>query len=411
MQTDKMKVLLYLKKSGLGLDKSGQAPIMGRITYGRTIAQFSCKLSCDPKLWNARESRLNGKSREAVATNGKLERLLLSVQSAYRVLCERGVVFTATDIKEQFQGSMQCRITFLECYDLMLEELHERVGVDLEPRSIGQYRSARRHLAEFVHRQFRTDDITFSQITEDFLLLFEQYIKGELGLSQSYFHTLSICLKKACRLAYRKGFADRLVFENSKVERGNKKLPRALDRASLDKLQALTFEPYEVELETARNLFLFSCYTGVAYCDMVALNREHLFTDDEGALWLKFRRQKTDTLCRVKLLSEAVRLIERYQSEERTTLFAPIAYSAYLVQLKALQLRAGISIPLSAHVSRHTFATLITLERGVPIETVSRMLGHSSIQTTERYAHVTPKKLFDEFERFLSFTEDLQLSL
>ena len=100
-----------------------------------------------------------------------------------------------------------------------------------------------------------------------------------------------------------------------------------------------------------------------------------------------------------------------YQSEERNTLFAPITYSAYLVQLKALQLRAGISIPLSAHVGRHTFATLITLERGVPIETVSRMLGHSNIQTTERYAHVTPKKLFDEFGRFLSFTENLTLTL
>ena len=92
MQKDKMKVLLYLKKSGL--DRSGLAPIMGRITYGRTIAQFSCKLSCDPKLWNARESRLNGKSREAVATNGKLERLLLSAQSAYQTLYERGIVFT-----------------------------------------------------------------------------------------------------------------------------------------------------------------------------------------------------------------------------------------------------------------------------------------------------------------------------
>ena len=403
MKTDKFKVLLYLKKSGL--DKSGQAPIMGRITYGRTIAQFSCKLSCDPKLWNARESRLNGKSREAVAKNGKLERLLLSVQSAYRALCERGAVFTATDIKEQFQGSMQSQTTFLACYDLMLEELEIRVGIDLKPISMRIYYSARQHFVAFVHRQFRTDDITFGQITEDFLLLFEQYIKGKLGFSQSYFHTLSICLKKACRLAYRKGFADRLLFENSKVERGNKKLPRALDRASLDN------EPYEVELATARNLFLFSCYTGVAYCDMVSLDREHLFTDDEGAIWLKFRRQKTDTLCRVKLLPEAVHLIERYQSDERTTLFAPIAYPAYLVQLKALQLRAGISIPLSAHVGRHTFATLITLERGVPIETVSRMLGHSNIQTTERYAHVTPKKLFDEFERFLSFTENLTLTL
>ena len=99
-----------------------------------------------------------------------------------------------------------------------------------------------------------------------------------------------------------------------------------------------------MELETARDLFLFACYTGVAYCDMVTLSRAHLFTDDEGALWLKFRRQK-NTLCRVKLLSEALRLIERYQSEERDTLFAPIPYSVYLAQLKALQLRAGITIP------------------------------------------------------------------
>ena len=86
-------------------------------TYGRTIAQFSCKLSCDPKLWNARESRLNGKSREAVTTNGKLERLLLSAQSAYQALCERGVVFTATGIKELLQGSMQSQISLLERYD------------------------------------------------------------------------------------------------------------------------------------------------------------------------------------------------------------------------------------------------------------------------------------------------------
>ena len=103
--------------------------------------------------------------------------------------------------------------------------------------------------------------------------------------------------------------------------------------------------------------------------------------------------------------------MERYRSDERITLFAPVTYPSYLSRLKALQLRAGISIPLSARVGRHTFATLITLERGVPIETVSRMLGHSNLQTTERYARVTPKKLFDEFDRFLSFTEDLQLSL
>lgn len=409
MQTDKMKVLLYLKKSGL--DRSGQAPIMGRITYGRTIAQFSCKLSCDPKLWNARESRLNGKSREAVATNGKLERLLLSAQSAYQTLCEQGIVFTATDIKELLQGSMQSQITFLERYDQMLEEMKQKVGVEIKATALNSYFTIRKHLHAFIQEKFHTTDIAFSQIEEDFLECLQHYSVGKLGHSQGHYRKMALAVKKVCRLAYREGLITRQLFAHVTIERGENNRPRALDRASLDKLQSLTFEPYEVKLETARDLFLFACYTGVAYCDMVSLERKHLFTDDEGALWLKFRRQKTNTLCRVKLLSEAVRLMERHQSEERTTLFAPIAYSVYLSQLKALQLRAGISIPLSAHVGRHTFATLITLERGVPIETVSRMLGHSNIQTTERYAHVTPKKLFDEFEQFLSFTEDLTLTL
>lgn len=409
MQTDKMKVLLYLKKSGL--DKAGQAPIMGRITYDRTIAQFSCKLSCDPKLWNARESRLNGKSREAVATNGKLERLLLSVQSSYQILCNRGVAFTASDIKEQFQGSMQSQITFLERYDRMVEEMKQKVGIEIKATALNSYFTIRKHLRAFIEEKYHTTDISFGQIEEDFLECLRHYSVGKLGHSQGHYRKMALVVKKVCRLAYREGLTERQLFAHAEIERGENKQVRALDRASLDKLQALTFEPYEVELETSRNLFLFSCYTGVAYCDMVSLEREHLFTNEEGALWLKFRRQKTNTLCRVKLLPEAVRLIERYQSDERTTLFAPIVYSAYLTQLKALQLRAGISIPLSAHIGRHTFATLITLEQGVPIETVSRMLGHSSIQTTERYAHVTPKKLFDEFERFLSFTENLTLTL
>ena len=108
MKTEKMKVLLYLKKSGK--DKQGKAPIMGRITLGKSIAQFSCKLSCNPDLWNPRESRMDGKSREAVEVNARLESLLLSVQTAYQSLLSKGCPFDATDIKEEFQGSVQSKL-------------------------------------------------------------------------------------------------------------------------------------------------------------------------------------------------------------------------------------------------------------------------------------------------------------
>ena len=141
------------------------------------------------------------------------------------------------------------------------------------------------------------------------------------------------------------------------------------------------------------------------------LSKKHLVRDDNGSLWLKFKRQKTGVLCRIKLLPEAVRLIEKMHSDERETLIPHIKYPTYQSCLKALRLRAGISFPFTSHTARHTFATLITLEQGVPIETVSKMLGHTNVSMTERYAKVTPQKLFEEFNRFLSFTEDLRLTI
>ena len=214
---------------------------------------------------------------------------------------------------------------------------------------MSSYYTIRKHLQVFIREKYHTADIPFGQMEEDFLECLQHYSAGKLGHSQGHYRKMALAVKKVCLLAYREGLTERQLFAHIETERGENKQPRALDRASLDKLQALTFEPYEVDLETARNLFLFSCYTGVAYCDMVALGREHLFTDDEGALWLKFRRQKTNTLCRVKLLSEAVHLIERYQSDERSTLFAPIAYSATLSNLKPCNFE-----PVSPFPFRHT---------------------------------------------------------
>ena len=164
-------------------------------------------------------------------------------------------------------------------------------------------------------------------------------------------------------------------------------------------------------METARDIFLFACYTVAAYCDLMELDKSHLVRDDEGSLWLKFNRQKTSVHCRVKLLPEAIRLIEKLHSDERETLLPLMGYATYQSYLKALRLRAGISFPFTTHTARHTFATLITLEQGVPIETVSKMLGHSNVSMTERYAKVTPQKLFEEFDCFLSFTEDMQLTI
>ena len=409
MKTEKMKVLLYLKKSGL--DKSGKAPIMGRITIGRSIAQFSCKLSCDPDLWNPRESRMDGKSREAVEVNGRLENLLLSIQSAYQSLLARGCPFDATDMKEQFQGSVQTRCMLIERLDMLIKEKESHVGVDIRKESMASYHSTRIHLQEFIQKKYKVSDLAFSQLTENFIHEFQQYFLGECGFQESSFYNVATHLKTVCRLAYREGVADILLFDKVKISKGDKRLPKALDKEALDILKALNFEYLEEDLETARNIFLFACYTGVAYCDLMGLGKKHLFRDDEGSLWLKFNRHKTGVLCRIKLLPQAIRLMEKLHRDGRETLLSFMGYANYQSYLKALRFRAGISFPFTTHTARHTFATLITLEQGVPIETVSKMLGHSNVSMTERYAKVTPQKLFEEFDRFLSFTEGMQLAI
>ena len=409
MKTEKMKVLLYLKKSGL--DKSGKAPIMGRITIGRSIAQFSCKLSCNPDVWNPRESRMDGKSREAVEVNGRLENLLLSIQSAYQSLLTRDCPFDATDVKEQFQGSVQTRCMLIERLDMLIKEKESHIGVDIRKESMASYHSTKIHLQEFIQKKYKVSDLAFSQLTENFIHEFQQYFLGECGFQESSFYNVATHLKTVCRLAYREGLADILLFDKVKISKGNKKLPKALDRGAFEKLKTLHFEDLEEEMETARDIFLFACYTGAAYCDLMELDKSHLVRDDEGSLWLKFNRHKTGVPCRVKLLPEAIRLMEKLHSDERETLLPFMGYATYQSYLKALRLRAGISFPFTTHTARHTFATLITLEQGVPIETVSKMLGHSNVSMTERYAKVTPQKLFEEFDRFLSFTEDMQLAI
>ena len=376
MNDMKMKVLLYLKKSTR--DRSGKAPIMGRITLRRSIAQFSCKLSCNPDLWNPRESRMDGKSREAVEVNAKLDNLLLAVQSSYQSLLAKGLPFDATDIKEN---------------------------------SLASYRQTRARLQQFIQAKYKVSDLAFSQLTEDFIKQFEQYVTGEVGLKQSTCYNMIVFIKKVCKLAYREGAADSLLFDNVHVDKGDSRLPKALDKDALDKLKALRFDGLDGNMEISRNVFLFACYTGTAYCDLMALNREHLIRDDEGALWLKFNRQKTGVLCRVKLLPEALRLLEQLHNDARETLLPYMNYATYLSCLKAISLRAGLSLPVTTHTARHTFATLVTLEQGVPIETVSKMLGHSMVCMTERYAKVTPQKLFEEFDRLIAFTKDLHLTI
>jgi len=409
MKVEKFKVLLYLKKSGL--DKSGKAPIMGRITVNRTMAQFGCKLSCPPELWNPCESRLNGKSKEAVETNTKIEKLLLAVNNAFDNLVSRKMDFDATDVKNHFQGSMETQMTLMRMTDVVCDDLKARIGIDRAKTSYSTYHYMRLTLGEFIGHQYKVKDLAFGQLTEQFIHDYQVFAMENKGYAiDTVRHHLAI-LKKICRLAYKEGYADKIHFQHFTLPKQSDKTPRALSRESFEKIRDVEIEPHRKSHILARDMFLFGCYTGVSYADVISITDENLYTDDNGALWLKYRRKKNEHRASVKLLPEAIALIEKYHSEDRDTLFPLLRWPNLRRHMKALAALAGIKDDLCYHQARHSFASLITLEAGVPVETISRMLGHSNIQTTQIYARVTPRKLFEEMDRLIAATSDLKLIL
>ena len=408
MKVEKFKVLLYLKRSGL--DKSGKAPIMGRITVNRTMAQFSSKLSCTPELWNPRESRLNGKSKEAVEINAKIDKLLLAINLAFDSLLERKIDFDATAVKEAFQGSVETQMTLLRRLDIHIEDMQSRIGIDVAKSSMSTYIYTRRYLGEFIKKRFKVEDLAFGQLNEHLAYEFQEYVLKDKGLAvDTARHYLAI-LKKICRLAFKEGHSEKRYFVNFKLPKENRKAPR-LSREDFEKIRDLEIPASRVTHNIARDLFLFACYTGVPYADAVSITDDNIYTDDNGALWLKYLRKKNEHLGRVKLLPEAIALIEKYRSNERKELFPMIHHPNLRRHMKGLRDLAGIKTDLVYHMGRHTFGSLITLEAGVPIETISKMLGHTNLTTTQLYAKVTPKKLFDDMDIFIKATSDMILVL
>ena len=409
MKSEKFKVLLYLKKSSP--DKSGKTPIMGRITVGQSMAQFSCKLSCTTDLWNPRESRLNGKSREAVVTNDKLDKLLLSINEAYNLLIERNQPFDAEAVKNQFQGSLTTQMTLMRLFDRHIEEVKARVGIDVSHRTLPNYLYTRKRLAEFIKKNSNSSDLAFSQLNEQFIREFQDFIILEKGLGvETARHYLAL-LKKICRIAFKEGHSDKHYFANYPLLKQKDNPPRTLSREEFEKIRDLEIAEHRWSHITTRDMFLFACYTGTSYVDVVAITNDNLSKDDAGALWLKYQRGKNGKLSRVKLLPEAIELIEKYRNKSRATLFPKMEHGTLKWNLQSIRQMVGMQGPLTYHMGRHSFSSLIALEGGVPIETVSKMLGHSDIKTTQIYARVTPKKLFEDMGKYIEATQDLKLVL
>ena len=360
MQRSTFKVLFYVKRQS---EKHGQVPVMGRITINGTMSQFSCKLSVRASLWDAKANKASGKSLEAQRINEKLENIKTNIGKQYQRLCDRDSYVSAERVRNAFLGMGDDCHLLLQTFDEYLAGFLKRVGKDRAYSSYDNYRKRRNRLASFLEYEYRVKDIPFKE------------------------------LKLMTYTAYKNGWipADPFAGFYVKAEYSER---RYLSASELQAVMDVELPNYRTGIN--RDAFVFCAFTGLSHADVVKLTHADIHTDDNGERWIIDRRQKTGTQFRVKLLPVAEMLYERYKemhlSGDRVF---PLkgTHKTLNMSLRHVARHAGLSFNPTIHMARHTFATTVTLSQGVPLETVSKMLGHKRITTTQIYARITNDKI------------------
>ena len=390
MQRSTFKVLFYVKRLS---EKHGQVPIMGRITINGTMSQFSCKLSVRSSLWDAKANKASGKSLESQRINEKLENIKTNIGKQYQRLCDRDSYVTAEKVRNAFLGmGDDCRL-LLQTFDEYLAGFLKRVGKDRAYSSYDNYRKRRNRLASFLEYEYHVKDIAFKELKREFVEKFVVYLSTVKGLASGTIHSTLKKLKLMTYTAYKNGWiaVDPFAGFYVKAEYAER---RYLSASELQAVMDVRLPNYRTGIN--RDAFVFCAFTGLSHADVSKLTYADIHTDDNGERWIIDRRQKTGTQFRVKLLPVAEMLYERYKdmhlSGDRVF---PLkgTYNTLNMSLRHVARHAGLAFNPTIHMARHTFATTVTLTQGVPLETVSKMLGHKRITTTQIYAKITNDKI------------------
>ena len=388
------KVLFYLKRNK---EKTQSVvPLMGRITVNGTISQFSAKLTVPERLWEVRGGRAKGRSLEADRINRYLDDIRSQIDRHYRDIRDRESYVTAEKVKNAWLGFGKRYRTLLSTFRSFTEDLHGRIGVDRSKNTWYRYLATMKHLQAFLTAKYRVSDIALAELEQSFIEQFHVYLKTERALKLTSICRYLDCLINVVKIAFNDGIMPRNPFASYRY---NEPTP---ERAFLNEAEILTLQHAALRTKKQRiirDLFLFSCFTGICYADMKSLVWKQFEQDAHGDWWVTGNRCKTDTQYVVKLLPAALSILERYREGGAERVFAFMPHLNTVDRsLKRIAVLCGIDKKLTFHVARHTYATTICLMNGVSLETLSKMLGHKRITTTQTYAKVTQPMIDREVE-------------
>ncbi len=388
------KILFYLKRNNPKPD--GTVPVMGRVTIDKTIAQFSLKMTVPPHLWDTKAGRLTGKSTLAVKTNLTLDKIRVDINRHYQEVMQAEGFATADKVKRAYLGLGVKQDTLLKLFEQHNTEFLKKVGYTRAKGTYARYCTVCKHIREFLSFAYRREDIPLKELSLTFINDFEYYMRHEKGCRTNTVWGYMIVLKHIISIARNTGLLPFNPFA------GYINSPESVDRGFLTKEELqlmIDAKMKNAQYELVRDLFVFSTFTGLSYSDVKNLTKDNLQTSFDGHLWIITRRQKTNTDSSIRLLEVPKRIIEKYKGYTRDNRIFPVpSNSSSNAILKKIAKQCGINKRVTYHQSRHTFSTTITLSQGVPIETVSKMLGHTNIKTTQIYAKITKEKISQDME-------------
>ena len=387
------KVLFYLKRNK---EKTQSVvPLMGRITVNGTISQFSAKLTVPERLWEVRGGRAKGRSLEADRINRHLDDIRSQLDRHYRDIRDRESYVTAEKVKNAWLGFGKRYRTLLSTFRSFTDDLHGRIGVDRSKNTWYRYLATMKHLQAFLTVKYRVSDIALAELEQSFIEQFHVYLRTECNLKLTSICRYLDCLINVVKVSFNDGIMPRNPFASYRY---NEPTP---ERAFLNEEEILTLQHAALRTKKQRmirDLFLFSCFTGICYADLKTLAWKQFGQDTHGDWWVTGNRCKTDTQYVVKLLPAALSILERYRDgADRVFAFMPHLNTVDR-SLKRIAVLCGIDKKLTFHCARHTYATTICLMNGVSLETLSKMLGHKRITTTQTYAKVTQPMIDREVE-------------
>ena len=387
-------ILFYLKKNSV--KKTGYAPLMVRITINGVSAPFSLKTEARPDDWDTKAGRLRGRAKEVSELNARLDDVRSKIRRHYNDLCDRESVVSTAMVRDAYLGMNTHKDTLLCLFDRYLENMKTLVGKQIVSGTYNRYVNTRNRLHQFLRQKKNKEDIYLKDISPEFITDFERFMFVECEYHRNTVMKRMQNLKTVVVMAHNNGWISINPFAKYKFQF------EATDRGYLSEQELMCLMQHPVKcpnMEMARDVFVFCCFTGLSYIDVRALREENIQRSFDGNDWIIIKRQKTNVQSNVRLLPVPQQIIKKYKGKCSDGLVLPVHPNwKGNWHLKKLGKQCGISTKITYHLARHTFATTVTLGKGVPIETVSSTLGHRSIKTTQIYARIVNSKVSSDME-------------